>query len=131
MAGLVPAIHVLLSKQRIVKIFPFWIHRENESDLPRTRPMFHIVLPLDCSPNVVVELVPNEHLQTVSRCEAFNLACPMLPRTLRQPASDTGVKGTIRSVCLDVNPATAHAESLKTWMAGTSPAMTWRGMCLL
>jgi hypothetical protein len=130
MAGLVPAIHVFLSKQRIVKILPLWIHPNNESDLPRTWPMFHVVLSLDRSPNVVMELVVNEHFQTISVCESLNLPCSVLPGTLWQLASDTSVKGAVRPVCLNVNPAATHADSLKTWMAGTSPAMTWRGGCL-
>src|ERR1043166_7391929 len=121
MAGLPPPIHVFLSKQRIVKILPLWIHPNNESDLPSTWPMFHVVLSLDRSPNVVMELVVNEHFQTISVCESLNLPCSVLPGTLWQLASDTSVKGAVRPVCPNVNPAATHADSLRRGWGGGGP----------
>jgi hypothetical protein len=46
MAGLVPAIHVLLD-DRIVKIVPSSIIGDNQTNLPCARPMFDIVLALN------------------------------------------------------------------------------------
>jgi hypothetical protein len=86
--------------------------------------MLHVVLTLDGRTDIVVELVPNKHFQSISFGESFDYFGPVLPCALWQVACDAKIKRPIRSVCLNVNPAAAHAESLKTWMAGTSPAMT-------
>jgi len=46
MAGLVPAIHVLL-RNGLKEIIPIRIARDNQSNLPSTRPMLDVVLALD------------------------------------------------------------------------------------
>jgi hypothetical protein len=131
MPGLVPGIHVLLgrgakdvdgrdkpghdgrngtwrSKQRIVQLLPFWIHVVNQSNLPRARPMLDCLFALDGGPDVVVPLVVDKHLQSVSFREAVNQTFAVLIGSGRQIARHAHVERAVPSVRHEVDPAT-HA----------------------
>jgi hypothetical protein len=80
MAGLVPAIHVLLAEQLnqcVVQIVPFGIHRMDQTHFPRTRPVLDDLLSLYGVSDVVEELIVDKSLEayrfvkpamTPSRC---------------------------------------------------------------
>jgi hypothetical protein len=66
MAGLVPAIHVLiLSKQRIVEIFPIWIELVNQPHLPGAGPVLDNLFTPYRIAHVVKNFVVDERLETI------------------------------------------------------------------
>jgi hypothetical protein len=77
MAGLVPAIHVLL-RDCLEEIVPIRICSDNHSDLPRARPMFDVVLALNGVSDIVKNLKVNEPLQPMPFGKTFDEAGAML-----------------------------------------------------
>ena len=71
MAGLVPAIHVLL-RDRIVKIVPIRIVGDYQSNLPRSRPMLDVMFALNGALNILKSLEIDVFLETMSFCKAFD-----------------------------------------------------------
>ena len=61
MAGLVPAIHVLVV-QRLVEVVPLGIVGEDQAHFPGTRPMLHVLLALNGLTDGGVVLAPNKPL---------------------------------------------------------------------
>ena len=76
MAGLDPAIYS--SQELVVKVVPLGILGEDKIDFPGARPMFHVMLTLDGRTDIVVELAPDKHLQSISLSESFDYSCPVL-----------------------------------------------------
>jgi hypothetical protein len=79
-----------------------------------------------------VLLGKNEAFQTVAFGKALDHVFAMFPCAFGDIAGDADMERAIRSVGHDVNPSTSHRAQAalrcfveeKTWMAGTSPAMT-------
>jgi hypothetical protein len=71
MAGLVPAIHVLLC-DGLVEVFPFRIARDDQSDFPCARPMLDIVFALDRILDRGKLFEVDKVLQAVLLCKSFD-----------------------------------------------------------
>jgi hypothetical protein len=127
MAGSSPAMTTegrSASRQRLVKILPLQVHAMDRLHLPRPRPVLHVLLVLDRIADVVEEREPDEMLEPVALGEAFAEALPMLPGPARQVCRHADVQRAVRPVCHHVDPAAHDRQRRKTWMAGSSPAMT-------
>jgi hypothetical protein len=61
MAGLVPAIHVLLIED-LVQVVPVRVHGADQANLPGTRSMLNVLLALNCAEHRFVMLAPHEAL---------------------------------------------------------------------
>src|SRR5438094_8144428 len=96
MAGLVPAIHG--SHELIVKIVPVGICREDQTHLPRSRPMLHVSLTLNGRSDIRVRLHVDESLQTVSFGEAADQTFPVFPGTMPYIGCDAGVQDAVRPI---------------------------------
>ncbi len=109
MAGLVPAIHVLL-RDYLEKIVPIRVCCNNQSDLPRSRPMLDIVLPLYGVPDIVKLLEVDEPLKSISFCKACDEARPMLEHSTDEIACHPDINDAVRMIGQNVNVAACHAE---------------------
>jgi len=65
-----------------------------------------LLLPLDCRPNVIVTLHPDETLQAVPPGKTIYHRFSMFACAARDVAGHAYVKGAIRPVSYDVNPST-------------------------
>jgi hypothetical protein len=87
--------------------------------------VFNGLLALNCGANVFVLFKINKLLQTILLSESAQLTVAMFVATADKVAGDANVKRTVATVGHYVNKTTIHhPKSNKTWMAGTSPAMT-------
>jgi len=86
--------------------------------------MFHRLLTLDRQANVIEGFVIDQQLQSVSFGKSIHQAFAVLIGATWQIAGDADIQDAVASIGHDVNETPRHALKLKTWMAGTSPAMT-------
>jgi hypothetical protein len=101
MAGLVPAINVLLqqdrqllptpSNQRLIQIMPFGVHGHYKPYFPGSGPMFDAAFALNGRPNIVVKFKPDEPLEAVALCEPLDETVPMFERPSQHVARHAGV----------------------------------------
>src|SRR4030095_6999539 len=85
MAGSSPAMteerarfHIRLPGNLFVQVAPVRIHREDEINLPLSRPMLDVLFSLDCGGSRVVVLIVNQHLNAIAFGEARHEALSML-----------------------------------------------------
>jgi hypothetical protein len=71
--------HTLLPIQALIEIFPVWVHLVDQSEFPRARPMFQVLLALQSVPDIVVKFVIDETFQAIALGEAVDETFPMLP----------------------------------------------------
>jgi hypothetical protein len=109
MAGLGPAIHVLLG-DGVEEIVPCWIVSGDQSDFPRARPMLDVVLALNGSSNVIEHLEVDEPLKAVPFGEPLNHSRTMLEHAPNEVARYADIQGTVRTIGHDVNVPTCHAD---------------------
>jgi hypothetical protein len=102
MAGLVPAIHVLL-RNCVVEIVPIRICGDDQSNLPSARPMLNIVLALDGVSNVVKLLEVDQPFQPIPFSEAIDEAGPMFEHSANQIACYSNVEDAVRTIGQNVN----------------------------
>jgi hypothetical protein len=110
MAGLVPAIHVL--KQVIKEVAPLRIFFEDETGLPRPRPMLDVFLSLNGSSNIVLTFEIDELVQPISLCESRHDARAMLAHSTNKIIGDANVKDAVGAVGHDVDPTSLHGAIL-------------------
>jgi hypothetical protein len=109
MAGLVPAIHVLL-RDRIVKIVPSRIVGDYQSDLPRAGPMLDVVFALNRALNTLEVLEIDELLETVASCKTFYEARTVLKNSTDQIICHSDVKNAVRTICQKIDKPACHPE---------------------
>ena len=119
-------------------IIPVRIHRQDQPHLPCARPVFHVLLSLDRVNDAVEALIIDEPVQPIPPRETGQQILAVLPNASGEIARHPDIKDTVRSVGHDVHETIPSHSSLsrvalgrsperkKTWMAGTSPAMTER-----
>ena len=86
--------------------------------------MFHRLLTLDRQANVIEGFVIDQQLQSISSGNSIHQSFAVLVGPTWQIAGDADIQDAVASLGHDVNETPRHALNLKTWMAGTSPAMT-------
>jgi hypothetical protein len=111
MAGLVPAIHVLLY-DRIEKVVPIRIRCNDRSDFPSSWPMFDVVLALNGIADIVEPFKVNECFQPVLLSEAVDKPGTMLEHATNEVVGYTDIKNAVATVRQNVNPTTCHVEML-------------------
>ena len=79
MAGLVPAIHVLLIED-LVQVLPIRVHTVDQADLPGTWPVLDVLLTLNGAEYRFVVLAPHEALEAIPSGEA----CDRFPLDVSQ-----------------------------------------------
>jgi len=89
-------------------IVPVRIHRVNEPDLPRARPMLDVLLSLNGSLNGVMPFIVDETFETVVLGKTLGETFPMLVGKLRQRAGHTDIKRAIAPVGHQIDPAACH-----------------------
>src|SRR6266508_1507332 len=99
MAGSSPAMteerarfHIRLPGNLIVQVPPVRVHRENEIDLPLSRPMLDVLFSLDCGGSRVVVLIVNQHRNAIAVGEARHEALAMLKGSTDQIIGDADVQ---------------------------------------
>ena len=107
MAGLGPAIHVLL-RDRVVEIDPIGIYGDDHSRLPRSRPMLDVALALDCDPNVFKLLEVDKPLQAISFCKAFYESGAMFKHPTDEVVRYAHIEDAVWSIAQNVNVSTRH-----------------------
>ena len=90
----------------------------NQSYLPDTWPMLNCLFALDGGPDVVVLLVIDKHLQSVSPGKALNRPFAMLIHTSWKVTWYAHIQRTIASIGHDVDPATHASPSLHCHAGG-------------
>src|SRR6266487_653037 len=80
------------------------IHREDEIDLPLSRPMLDGLFPLDRSGSRVVAFVINQHLDAISFRKAWYEAFPELKGATDQIIGDANVKRAAPTISEEVDP---------------------------
>ena len=83
MAGLVPAIHVLL-RNLIVKIVPSRIVGDYQSNLPGSGPMLDVMFALNGALNILKSLEIDEPLKTMALCKTFDESGAMLKNSTNE-----------------------------------------------
>src|SRR5581483_8929069 len=89
--------------QRFKKIIPSRICPQNESDLPGSRPMLHVLLALNCVSDLVVTFKIDQPLQAITFGTAADESLPMLGNTADDVIGDTDIQRAIRFVRENVN----------------------------
>src|SRR6185437_442470 len=112
MAGLVPAIHVLL-RNGLEEVVPLRIGHNNQSNLPGAWPMFDIMFALDCILDRLESFEVDNLLQSVSFREAFDEPGPMLEHAADKIACHADIEDAVPSVGHEINVAACHAEILQ------------------
>jgi hypothetical protein len=97
MAGLVPAIHVLL-RNGLKEIIPSRIACDNQSDLPGTRPMLDVVLARDRILDGRELFKVDEPLQSVSLREASDESGAMFEYAAHKIICDADIENANRFV---------------------------------
>jgi hypothetical protein len=108
MAGLVSAIHVLLS-YRLEQIVQIRITRNNQSNLPGGGPMLDIMLALDRILDCLESLEIDEPFQSISFRKAFDETGSMLEYAADKIVCDADIEDAVRSIGHEVNEAAGHA----------------------
>jgi hypothetical protein len=111
MAGLVPAIHVLLY-DRIKEVVPIRVCCDDGSDLPGTRPMLDVVLPLNGIADIIEALKVNKRFQSVLVGEALDNSRTMLEYSTNEIVGHADIKDAVSTVRQNVNPAACHTQML-------------------
>ena len=106
MAGLVPAIHVLL-RDGLKEILPFRIGRDNQPNFPGAGPMLDIVFALDRVLDRCELLEVNQGLQSVLFREAFDETRAMLEDPADKIVCHADIKDAIRPISHEVDVAAA------------------------
>jgi hypothetical protein len=109
MAGLVPAIHVLL-RDCIVEIVPIRIIGDYQSDLPRSGPMFDVMFALNCILNGLKSLEIDESLKTITFCKTVDESGAMLKNSTNKIICHADVKNAVRAICQKIDKAACHSE---------------------
>jgi hypothetical protein len=112
MAGLVPAIHVLL-RNGLEEIFPIRICGDNRSDLPRARPMFDIVLALDGISNIIKFFEIDESLQSMALGKAFDESGAMFEYPPDEIVRHADIQDAVGAIGQNVNIPTCHTGILQ------------------
>jgi hypothetical protein len=112
MAGLIPAIHVLL-RDRIVKIVPIRIVGDYQSNLPRSRPTLDVMFALNGALNILKSLEIDEFLETMSFCKAFDESGAVFKNSTNQIIGHAGVKNAVRTICQKIDKPACHTEILQ------------------
>jgi len=94
MAGLVPAIHVLLIED-LVQVLPIRVHTVDQADLPGTWPVLDVLLTLNGAEYRFVVLAPHEALEAIPSGEACDDSLSMLPGAPRDVARHASVENAV------------------------------------
>ena len=109
MAGLVPAIHETGSVVEVeIQISPLWIQSQDHTNLPSAWPMLHIAFAMDRRLDVLMKLIPDQLLQSISFCEALAETFAMRIRSASNVGGYAHIERTVGPVRHDIDPATAH-----------------------
>jgi hypothetical protein len=109
MAGLVPAIHVLL-RNLIVKIVPSRIVGDYQSNLPGSGPMLDVMFALNRALNTLELLEIDKFLETMTFRKAFDEAGAVLENSTDQIICHPDVKNAVRTTCQKINKTACHPE---------------------
>jgi hypothetical protein len=102
-----------LLRDNLEEIIPIRILRDNQSDLPRPRPMFDIVLALDGISDIVESLKVNESLQSVPFRKALDKSGSMFEHAPDEIVCHANIQNAIRTTGQNVNVTTAcHVEDI-------------------
>jgi len=98
MAGLVPAIHVLL-RDYIVKILPTRIIGDYQPNFPGSGPMLNVMFALNSVMNILKSLEIDESLKTIAFCKTFDQPRTMFEYTANKIIVHAYVKDAVRLIC--------------------------------
>jgi hypothetical protein len=108
MAGLGPAIHVLL-RDCIVEIVPIRIISDYQSDLPCSGPMFDVMFALNCALNTLKFLEIDQSLKLITFGKTFDESGSVLKNSTDEVICYADVKNAVRTICQKINKPACHS----------------------
>jgi hypothetical protein len=100
------------SRELIKEIKPIGVLSEDKIDLPGSRPVLDVLLPLDRRLNIVVMFCPHETFQAIFPCETVHGTFTMFPYATSKITRHTDIEHSVSPVREDVNPAASHIPNL-------------------
>ena len=109
MAGLVPAIHVLLLSDQIVQVVPFRIASQYQSYFPFARPVLDVVFALNRGLDFVVVFEVDQALERIALGESSDNSVPVFVDAPDKVVCHADVQNAVRCTRHQVHVTAAHA----------------------
>src|ERR1700749_2917886 len=93
----------------------------NESHLPRPRPVLDGLFALDCSPNVIMLFIVDQHLEAMPFGEAIDETLAVLVGSAWEVAGHADIERAVTPVGHHINPATHSLSKSRRGSPGQAP----------